>query len=379
MVIGLKDTLKLIGISVVACCAIFVCTLFLSYNIDLKQIDGTLPTMEAIILYQAQVSMGKVTCAVTGGCLCATSAVMLLFYVKNYIDAHGKELGILKALGYSDKKIAKHFWIFGFCVLTGCLVGFLGATLYRPSFYAAQNADGLFPEVPINVHPELFLLLVLLPAAAFALLSVLYADLILKRPVLDLIKERRQTQTKHKKKDDSALPFLQTLRRSTVRDKKLLAFFIAFSAFCFSAMTQMSMSMLDLSGATFAGMILSIGLILAFVTLFLSLSAVVKGNTKPIAMMRVFGYDERTCGKAILGGYRPFSYLGFVIGTVYQYVLLKLVLTFVFDGVDSIPEYNFDLRALAISLVLFLLTYELILLFYAKAIGKLSLKSVMEE
>ena len=379
MVIGLKDTLKLLGISIVACCAIFVCTLFLSYNIDLKQIDGTMTSMEAIILYQAQVSMGKVTCAVTGGCLCATSAVMLLFYVKNYIDAHGKELGILKALGYSDRNIAKHFWIFGFCVLIGCLVGFLGATLYQPTFYAVQNAEGIFPDVPVHIHLDLFLLLVLLPAAAFALLSILYADLILKRPVLDLIREKREHRTKHKKKDDSTLPFLQTLKRSTVRDKKLLVFFIAFSAFCFSAMTQMSMSMLDLSSESFAGMILSIGLILAFVTLFLSLSAVVKGNTKTIAMMRVFGYDERTCGRAILGGYRPFSYLGFALGTIYQYALLKLVLTFVFEGVDSIPEYHFDFKALGITLVLFLLTYELILLFYAKAIGKLSLKSVMAE
>ena len=247
-----------------------------------------------------------------------------------------------------------------------------------PPFYAVQNVEGIFPDVPVHIHLDLFLLLVLLPAAAFALLSILYADLILKRPVLDVIREKREHRTKHKKKDDSTLPFLQTLKRSTVRDKKLLVFFIAFSAFCFSAMTQMSMSMLDLSSESFAGMILSIDLILAFVTLFLSLSAVVKGNTKTIAMMRVFGYDERTCGRAILGGYRPFSYLGFALGTIYQYALLKLVLTFVFEGVD-IPEYNFDWKALCITLVLFLLTYELVLLFYAKAIGKLSLKSVMAE
>ena len=109
MIIGLKDTVKLFGISIIACCTIFVCTLFLNYNIDLISIENEITTEVGAVMYNAQVSMGKVTVAVTGGCLVATSIVMLLFYVKNYIDTHGKELGILKALGYSNIKIAKHF------------------------------------------------------------------------------------------------------------------------------------------------------------------------------------------------------------------------------------------------------------------------------
>ena len=111
---------------------------------------------------------------------------------------------------------------------------------------------------------------------------------------------------------------MKDLRGVTLRSKKSLVFFVAFSAFCFSAMVQMSFSMDELASETFAVMVLSIGLILAFVTLFLSLSSVVKGNTKTIAMMRVFGYDDTTCSRYILGAYRPISYLGFAIGTVYQ-------------------------------------------------------------
>jgi len=40
MVIRLKDTAKLFGITIIACCAVFVCTLFLSYNIDLAANKG---------------------------------------------------------------------------------------------------------------------------------------------------------------------------------------------------------------------------------------------------------------------------------------------------------------------------------------------------
>lgn len=86
MVIGIKDAIKLIGISIIACCAVFVCTLFLNFNIDLVAIEDKILTEAGIVMYDALVSTGKVTAAMTGGCLVITAVIMLLFYVKNYID-----------------------------------------------------------------------------------------------------------------------------------------------------------------------------------------------------------------------------------------------------------------------------------------------------
>lgn len=379
MVVGIKDTVKLIGISIIACCAVFVCTLFLNYNIDIVAMKSEITTEASITLYNAMVSTGKVVAAVSGGCLAITSIVMLLFYVKNYIDTHGKELGILKALGYSNIEIAKHFWVFGLSVFVGCALGYVLAFLYLPTFYDLQNAEHLFPEIGVQFHPLLAFLLVGVPAISFAALAVIYACLRLKYPVLDLLKEKREYKAKVSKKETKDMPFLKELTRSTVRGRKTLVFFIAFSAFCFSAMMQMSMSMKDLSSETMAIMVITIGLILAFMTLFLSLSSVVKGNTKTIAMMRVFGYKHSDCSKAVLGGYRPFSYIGFVIGTIYQYALLKIMVTVVFADVGNVPEYNFDFTACAITLGLFILTYEIAMYGYSQRIKKLPIKSVMLE
>lgn len=180
MIIGIKDEIKLIGISIIACCAVFVCTLFLNYNIDLATIEDKILTEAGIAMYNAQVSMGKVTVTVTGGCLVITSVIMLFFYVKNYIDTHGKELGILKALGYSNLKIAKHFWVFGLSVLIGCFWGFVLAFLYLPTFYEVQNADRLFPDMSVSFHPLLAFLLIGMPTIFFVTISVLYAYLKLK-------------------------------------------------------------------------------------------------------------------------------------------------------------------------------------------------------
>lgn len=379
MFISMKDIAKLFGIMIMICCASFVCTLFLNYQLDLRALAPLISGAAATAMYEAHISMGRIIVIVTGGCLVATSMIMLMFYIKNYIDAHGKQLGILKALGYSELAIAKHFWCFGLSVLIGALCGYTLAYLYFPTFYRAQNAEGLFPAFSASFHPLLAFLLIAVPTIAFFFLSVVYADLKLKHPVLDLLNERVEYKVKPYQDTQTNAPFLKELARATLKGKRTLVFFVAFSAFCFSAMVQMSLSMNDLASDTFAFMILGIGLILAFMTLFLSLSAVVKGNSKTIAIMRVFGYEDKACTHAILHPYRPISYIGFAIGTIYQYALLKLVTSLVFADVEHMPSYQFDVKALCITLVCFILVYELIMAVYAMRIRRLSLKSIMLE
>lgn len=95
--------------------------------------------------------------------------------------------------------------------------------------------------------------------------------------------------------------------------------------------------------------------------------------------MRVFGYEDNVCSRAILGAYRPISYIGFAIGTVYQHILLKLVMTFVFADVENMPKYNFDFMVLVFTLIAFIITYELVMYLYSLRIKKLSIKCVMLE
>lgn len=379
MIVRFRDSLKLVGISVVACCAVFVCTLFLNYQLDLTAMESKMVGEAAQAMYRAQVSMGKATCAVTGGCLALTSVILLLFYIKNYIDTHGKQLGILKALGYSEFRVAKHFWVFGCGVLLGCAVGFAAAFAYLPQFYRQQNAEGLFPEFAVRFHPVLPVALILLPALFFMAVSVLYAWRRLRCPVLSLMREEGGRVRSVKRKDTNDLPFLQSMGRNQRRGRKTLTFLIGFSAFCFSAMVQMSCSMLQLASETFAWMILIIGLILAFVTLTLSLTSVVKAHSKTVALMRAMGYAYSDCCRTILGSYRPVAYIGFILGTGYQYALLKIMITAFFGDIGSVPDYNFDVKALLLALATFLLSYELMMRYFAGKIKKISVKSLMME
>ncbi len=380
MVIGIRDACKLLGISVIACCAVFVCTLFMNFHLDLVNMEEQIVSEPSVRLYRAMLSSGKVTVAVSGGCLLLTSAVTLGFYIRQYLDAHGKELGILKALGYSRLKLAFCFRRFGGSVLVGCIAGFVFAFLLMPSFYEVQNAEQLFPEIAVHFHPILALGMLFLPPLFFSGLSIGYAYLLLGRPTLALLREeRKEHKAGREKSTEQALPFLRLLRRQTLRSGKILVFFLAFSAFCFSAMTQMSFGMRNLTSRMMEVMVLVIGVILACTTLFLAVSTVIRSNAKTIAMMRVFGYSYRDCGDAILGGYRPVSYVGFAVGSVYQYGLLKGVVTIVFKEVESVPSYAFNWKAFAASLVAFAVLYELAMHVCTNRIRSLSLKSVMSE
>lgn len=55
------------------------------------------------------------------------------------------------------------------------------------------------------------------------------------------------------------------------------------------------------------------------------------------------------------------------------------MVTVVFADVGNVPEYNFNFNALMITLVAFIITYELIMRYYSFRIKKLPIKSVMLE
>lgn len=95
--------------------------------------------------------------------------------------------------------------------------------------------------------------------------------------------------------------------------------------------------------------------------------------------MKVFGYTEKECSGSILGGYRPVSYIGFAVGTLYQYILLRIMVDIVFADYENMPAYSFDFKAMAITLVLFIIVYEAIIYCYSRRIGKQSVKAIMLE
>lgn len=378
MIVSLKDSLKLIGIIIVIFCAAFVCTFFLNFYIDAKAIRDFINDAETLVLYKAQIATATFTSAISGGFLAVIAIIMLVFYIKLYIDKNLNKLGVLKAMGYSNLKIASRFLVFGFSVFLGAALGFGMGFAIMPIIYEGMSIDGL-PEITINFHFWLFIVLVIVPTVLFAVFAFCYALLSLKIPVCQMLKGRAEKLRKYVKKQDKERSFLCEMCYKTIVSKKSIAFFIAFACFCFSAMVQMSVSMLDLSSELMGGIILGIGIVLSVTTIFMAVTTLMNGNLKNIAMMKAFGYTNFEIALSILGGYHIFALIGFALGTVYQYGILSIMINFVFKDVESVPDYSFDIAVFFIAFAVFIVFYECMMLFYFSKISKVNVKSVMIE
>lgn len=373
--ISFKDVIKTIGIIAMTLCAVLISTLFLNYMIDLRDISNLITTSEMQTFYDAQLMTSKVVVGVTGGCLLLTTIVTLFFYIKIYIDNHKSELGILKALGYSNFLISKRFSIFGLSVFIGTSLGYIMALLMMNYYYEVQLEDGFLPVFKPTYNIELFIYLVIIPTIIFGVLSMIYANRKLKTPALDLIKGSEKIKIK-KIKSDEDKSFLKQLKISTFKQKKSLIFFIGFSVFCFANLIQMGFSMNDLSSPLMKWMMYIIGIVLSAVTMLLAMNTLIKNQKKNIGMMRVFGYQMKECRKYILDSYKIVSYIGFALGTIYQYFLLKIMVEIVFKDIE-VPEYSFNFKLFLITLGIFIIVYELLIRYYSRKLNKIPIKEIM--
>lgn len=378
MIVSFKDAFKLVGVIIVSFCAVFVCTFFLNFYLDAKSLESFISDPQTQILFDAQMATARFTCGISGGFLALIAVVMTIFYIKLYIDKHSSDLGVLKAMGYSELAISLRFAVFGLSVLAGTALGFAGGFAIMPTVYDGLAIQGL-PEIEITFHAWLLIVLVFLPAVVFAAISVLYAYIALRRPAYELMRGSERKIKLSKLNAEKERSFLKETCIKTVFGKKSLAFFVTFACFCFSAMVQMSASMEALTEATMGWIIFVIGVVLAVTSMMMAVTSLVGGNTKNIAMMKVFGYSGKQCALTILGGYHLYALIGFAAGTLYQYGLLCLMVNVVFRDVGEVPEYSFNVKVLFLTLAAFIVLYEALMLFYSSRISKISVKEVMLE
>lgn len=379
MIISIRDSLKLIGVVLICACAAFVCYLFLTYMAELRSIADEVPEGAAQIIYDAQLATSKVVISVTGGCLVSTAIVVLCFYVNQYVSSHAKELGVLKALGWTRGEISRGFAVFGLSAFVGGLAGCIMAALEMPAFMETMNEDGLLPDVHPGIHPELFVYIAVLPGIVFASFAVLYAARRLRMPAVALLRglpATPRTTRKHENKDAS---FLVSVRKSILRTSRPLVFFVFIGAFCFSCMMQMSSSMTDLASELMAVIMLVIGIVLALTCLLLSVSSAVQRSMPAAAIMHASGYSTAECRRALLDGFRPAAYAGFAVGTIYQYVLLRLVIDIFYADYPGMPEYTFDAPLMWICFGLFVVLYEGGLRFVSKRLTRVQIRELASE
>ena len=303
----------------------------------------------------------------------------MCFYIKQFVDDHKEQLGILKALGYSNGQLAKQFWAFGLSFGVGALLGYFASFLMMGHFYDFRNEKGILPEITIHLHWQLLLALVILPTIFFMLLAIGYARRQLQTPALRLLKKspspiKVNRRKRAPKKDKS---FLKELSSSLIWGRKSILFFVVFGSMCFAAMVQLSFGLRDYTDDIIQTMMIMIGLILSFSILFLSLGIVVSESRETLALMKAFGYTDRECQSHILAPYRFWAYLGFVLGTAYQYGIMEILIGVIKDTVPEKIEHHFDGNVCFWTLIGFVVVYESLFYLSNRKLQKQTIKEVL--
>ena len=159
---SVKDIRKLVVVSIIGACAVFVANLFLNFYLDIEQLEISKTNPMIQTYYDAQVALSWMVAMVSGVVLSLTSILLMCFYIKQFVDDHKEQLGILKALGYSNGQLANRFWAFGLSFGVGALLGYFTSFLMMGHFYDFRNEKGILPEITIHFHWQLLLALVML-------------------------------------------------------------------------------------------------------------------------------------------------------------------------------------------------------------------------
>lgn len=372
--VTVKTTLKSYGVMIIAFCSMFLETLFLSYKLDLKSLDTSNFTKLQLDVYDAQLSMCNMMNMISLLILGLFSFVLLFFSVERYIEENKSNMGVLKALGYNDHKLSLSLMTYSIPVFVGTCAGYLGALAFSKLFYNAMNADHIYPDVNFSFNITLCICVLFgLPVLTLCF-SYLIGRIKFKVNALDMINQAKRNKRVRITKDKRS--FLIDTKYTMLKNNIALIIFVGFATLCFSATVQMAFTMyfeVDMSMLFFL-MMLFIGLILGVTIMILAFKFVFLSNKNHISILKAFGYDEKQCYFAFYGGYYIVSAISFILGTLYQVLILSIMFK-AFEGAYEI-KYEFSFLSLAYSFVSFAITYGIINLYYYFKINKLTLDNL---
>jgi|LSQX01.2.fsa_nt_gb predicted lysophospholipase L1 biosynthesis ABC-type transport system permease subunit len=368
---------KNLAIVLICVCAVFVSLMFSNLFLDLNNTDMSLLNLQETAFLEAQKDQCLIVLLTGGVTMSGIAIVMVVFFIRNFIKKNESQMGILKAIGYSNFKIALFNIKPALVAVVGCWLGYIIGILFLPTFYNLFQED--FPyQVAYNFQIVNLLVAIIGPAILFPIISFLYAFMALRKPALLMIRKTKNMKFKKKEESISSTSFEKEMMFNSLRSNISLVIFVLLGSFSFSAMIQMAISMVELevSGVSVA-MIGVIGAILGTIAVAVPIDALAERNAKPIALLKSFGYSEKKCTLLLFAPYLLVAFLGFVFGTLYQFGLLSFIVNVTFKNTEGMPIYNFSLIAFFVTMIAVILAFALFGFIFARKMSKVSFREVM--
>lgn len=378
-----KDFSRLTSLVIVSFTVAFVCSLFLNYLLDLTEFKKTFFDEMILMELNSRETMARFTFMLTFIMLGVTTIFLIISAVNTFIDEHQPVMGMLKAMGYSNLKIAMDFYKFGLAIFMGLLLGYLSSMTIAPVFYDAFAGES-HTNPPLTFQMMTVVYMVLIPTLVMIVISVLHAYRRLrKRPLemiyhVSVIKASDKLATYQEKNKDN--DYLKSISRVTIRRHRGKTLLVIFAGFCFAAMMQMPITLWNSGFSLIGAMIMVVSAVtLGCGILYITLNIVVNANRKAIAIMKMCGYSDHECNKVFLKPYKCYGYMGFIIGSIYQFLLVKMIMQFY---EKSNPDFSFEVvfrfDGLLLIFILFFCYYHLLLVLCKRRMKKVSYDQLLK-
>ncbi len=100
--------------------------------------------------------------------------ILLIIFMKRYIDKNKKDIYTLHALGYTNIEISKSLMVFPVIVSLFAIVGYLIGLIASSYMFDLYSAKYLFPKAEFVLYLDIFLYSVIIPIILFIIFNYMY-------------------------------------------------------------------------------------------------------------------------------------------------------------------------------------------------------------
>ncbi len=100
--------------------------------------------------------------------------ILLIVFMKRYIDKNKKDIDTLHALGYTNNEIARSIIIYPFLISLSSIIGYLIGLLISNKLFLLYSSRYLFPKAGFTIDIDLIVYTVILPIVLITILNYLF-------------------------------------------------------------------------------------------------------------------------------------------------------------------------------------------------------------
>ncbi|MDR2888464.1 MAG: ABC transporter permease [Lachnospiraceae bacterium] len=205
-------------------------------------VTGAQDNMQIGAAITSQQNMNLIIMGFSMGILGGIALLLVIITITQQIKTEQHNLGVLKAMGYTNIQISAKYLGYFFLILAAAVIGYLVGHLLTGSFYGLQVARFNLPFIKGPINYGNLLVMGVIPAAAITLLAFLTSIMKVRRPALHLIKDinikKNGITVRRRNKKITDRNYLAGIRKIILFSNLLLFVFILFGGFALGVQIQ---------------------------------------------------------------------------------------------------------------------------------------------